>query len=421
MAVKMMLQNKILRPKLTAALLAMSVSLLLSACGSGDGDPIVAERDLPEDDAAISAKPKNPKEEGNANLRFARMALNCVNKQFPSKINHVVNSESDVRSPAQLYPAFYGCYDWHSAVQGHWLLVRLWGRGEVTELDGEIEAVLARNLTPEKIDGERTYFTGEDRDSFERPYGMVWFLQLTAELRNIEARDITAGGREKSAKAKEILQHLAPLEAVIVDELKKWLLKLNHPIRSGVDGQTAFAFGMMIDWANQGGDEGLGTLAGDKAMEYYREDKNCPIGYEPSGEDFLSPCLMEADLMRRILPADEFASWLSAFLPDIPTEGNGNWINVAVVQDPSDGALVHLDGLNLSRAWALQGIASGLPEDDPRRKSLIAAAQKHENVGLQNVMSDFYTGAHWLASFATYLTSKRGLKTDQDGGPAAQE
>jgi len=176
----------------------------------------------------------------------------------------------------------------------------------------------------------------------------------------------------------------------------------------------------MLDWARQGGDEGLEKLISDKALEFHKGDKNCPLAYEPSGEDFLSPCLMEADLMRRVMPREEFAAWLSEFLPEIPEDGSDVWLKVAVVRDASDGKLVHLDGLNLSRAWALDGISSALAEDDPRQKSLKAAARKHRHVGLESVTSEFYAGSHWLGSFATYLTSRRGTENAAEKSSPAE-
>ena len=390
--------------KLVSLATCTAAIFFLAACDMATDDgPIVAEKQLPEGNSGQNATlPDDAKNSPNA--RFAAMALECVNKQYPNKISHVLNSAEDVKAPQALFPAFYGCFDWHSSVHGHWLLTRLWGSGEVTALDGEIEAALARSFTTENIAVERSYFQGEGRGSFERPYGMAWYLQLMAELRAIEKE-----GGAKGAKAAEFIEILAPLESTIVEKLKVWLPKLAYPIRLGTHNQTAFAFGLMIDWARQGGDEGLEKLVRDKSLAFHSGDKNCPIGYEPSGEDFLSPCLMEADLMRRILGPDAFAKWLGAFLPDIPEDGKAGWLKTGIVNDPTDGKLVHLDGLNLSRAWALEGIASALPEGDKRIASLMAAAKAHSATGLASVSSDNYAGGHWLASFATYLTSKRGI------------
>ena len=341
-----------------------------------------------------------------AEQAYARIALNCINKQYPNKISHVLNSAGDVAEPAKLTPVFYGCFDWHSAVHGHWLLTRLWGRDVVPELDEEIAAALAANFTEEKIAGELAYFQGADRAAFERPYGIAWFLQLTTEL-----REIAAGEGGKAEQAKAWLAQLEPLETLIVGNIKDWLPKLAYPIRLGTHNQSAFAFGLFLDWAARSGDAEMTGLVRDKALGFHREDKNCPMAYEPSGEDFLSSCLMVADLMRRVMDDSQYASWLSDFLPRIPTDGGGDWLAVGIVNDPTDGKLVHLDGLNLSRAWALEGMASGLPADDARRASLLASSRLHGESGEEAVRTPHYSGSHWLASFATYWRTRRGIDT----------
>lgn len=339
-----------------------------------------------------------------AEQTYARIALNCINKQYPNKISHVLNSAADVAEPATLTPVFYGCFDWHSAVHGHWLLTRLWGQDLVPEMDEEIVAALAANFTAEKIAGELAYFQGADRAAFERPYGIAWFLQLTAELREIADGD---GG--KAEQAQTWLARLQPLEALIVGNIKDWLPKLAYPIRLGTHNQSAFAFGLFLDWAEGSGDNEMTNLVRDKSLSFHRNDRNCPMAYEPSGEDFLSSCLMVADLMRRVMDGDDYARWLSAFLPGIPDDGRGDWLAVGIVNDPTDGKLVHLDGLNLSRAWALEGMASALPANDPRRASLLASASLHGNSGEKTVRTPHYSGSHWLASFATYWRTRRGI------------
>ena len=341
-----------------------------------------------------------------AEQAYARIALNCINKQYPNKISHVLNSAGDVAEPAKLTPVFYGCFDWHSAVHGHWLLTRLWGQDLVPEMDEEIAAALAANFTEEKIAGELAYFQGADRAAFERPYGIAWFLQLTTEL-----REIAAGEGGKAEQAKAWLAQLEPLETLIVGNIKDWLPKLAYPIRLGTHNQSAFAFGLFLDWAARSGDAEMTGLVRDKALGFHREDKNCPMAYEPSGEDFLSSCLMVADLMRRVMDDSQYASWLSDFLPRIPTDGGGDWLAVGIVNDPTDGKLVHLDGLNLSRAWALEGMASGLPADDARRASLLASSRLHGESGEEAVRTPHYSGSHWLASFATYWRTRRGIRT----------
>ncbi|WP_417622922.1 DUF2891 domain-containing protein [Parasphingorhabdus sp.] len=349
----------------------------------------------PADNSLTARKPEHA---------YARIALDCINKQYPNKITHVLNSGIDVAEPAKLTPVFYGCFDWHSSVHGHWLLTRLWGQNLVPEMDEEIAAALAANFTAEKIAGELAYFNGTDRKAFERPYGIAWFLQLTTEL-----REIASGTDGKAEQAKAWLARLEPLEAVIVGNIKDWLPKLAYPIRLGTHNQSAFAFGLFLDWAAQSGDREMATIVRDKAISFHRDDRDCPMAYEPSGEDFLSSCLMVADLMRRVMDDREYSNWLSGFLPSIPTDGRDDWLDVGIVNDPTDGKLVHLDGLNLSRAWALEGIASALATDDPRRASLLASANVHGKSGEESVRTPHYAGGHWLASFATYWRTRRGI------------
>jgi hypothetical protein len=329
--------------------------------------------------------------------KFAGMALACVNKEYPNKIAHVLNSDKDVAPPRLLTPAFYGCFDWHSSVHGHWLLARLARLFPRAAFAAEAKKALARSLTPENMAAEAAYLAGEGRASFERPYGLAWLLQLAAELREWD-----------DPQAKEWAQTIKPVEDAVVARLKIWLPKLSHPVRSGEHSQTAFALGLVVDWARQAGNKEFLELLDSRIRHMYLADKSCPLNYEPSGEDFLSPCLAEADLVRRILPPAEYGDWLSAFLPHIPKDGSSGWLEPAVVTDPTDGKLVHLDGLNLSRAWMLEGIASGLPKDDPRIASLRATAQAHAVSGLRQVTGEHYEGGHWLASFAVYLVSQRG-------------
>ena len=329
--------------------------------------------------------------------RFAALALACVQKEYPNKIAHVLNSPEDVRPPHELTPAFYGCYDWHSSVHGHWLLARLVREFPAAGFATDAVAALGANLTPARIAGEVAYLDGEGRESFERPYGLAWLLQLAAELREWGTPEAAA----LSAAVK-------PLEAAVVAELEGWLLKLAYPIREGEHAQTAFAFGLMLDYA-RGTDPELAALVVAKVREFHLHDRDCPISYEPSGQDFLSPCIAEADVMRRVLPPAEFAAWLTTFLPHIPTTDSAAWLPIGVVTDKTDGKLAHLDGLNLSRAWMLEGMASGLPSGDPRRRALLAAAHAHAASGLAAVTGAHYAGGHWLGSFATYLTTRRGM------------
>ena len=333
--------------------------------------------------------------------RFAALALACVHKEYPNKIAHILNSPADVKSPRALTPAFYGCYDWHSSVHGHWLLVRLVRAFPDAPFATRAIAALKANLTPANIAAEVTYLNATGRETFERPYGLAWLLQLGAELREWQSPD-----------ARALSLALQPLEVAVAGRLKAWLPKLAYPIREGEHPQTAFSFGLILDYA-RGTDPALAQMVIGKVREFHLNDRDCPINYEPSGQDFLSPCIAEADLMRRVLLPDEFATWLAAFLPRIPTTGSAAWLPIGVVTDKTDGKLAHLDGLNLSRAWMLEGIAAGLPSGDARRGALLAAANTHAASGLAAVTGEHYEGGHWLGSFATYLTTRRGLDVNR--------
>ena len=332
--------------------------------------------------------------------RFAELALDCVHREYPNKIAHVLNGDEDVRPPRELTPAFFGCFDWHSSVHGHWLLARLARFYPDGDSAGPARAALARSLTPANIVAEVRYFQAPGRAGFERPYGAAWLLQLAAELREWDDPD-----------AQRWHAALAPLETVAALQIKEWLPKLTYPIRVGEHSQTAFAFGLILDWARVAGDTEMVELLDTRIADYYAQDRDCPLGYEPSGHDFLSPCLAEADLMRRVTETEVFADWLRKLLPGIPQNGDpAGWLEPAVVSDASDGKLVHLHGLNLSRAWMLEGIAGALPGEDPRRLALLAVARDHREAGLIAVAGEHYEGGHWLGSFATYLFTERGLK-----------
>lgn len=328
--------------------------------------------------------------------RFTALALACIGREYPNKLTHVLDGPEDARTPAELHPIFYGCLDWHSAVHGHWMLVR-WLRLDPPDLDAaRIEAALERSFDARRVAGELEYFS-PDRRSFERPYGLAWFLQLMTELRAWD-----------DPRARRWAERLAPLEREVVARFVRWLPDLVYPVRSGTHDQTAFALGLALDWARTANDASVETLLTGTAHRLYGTDRRCPLRYEPSGEDFLSPCLMEADLMRRVLPAREYARWLTRFLPEIPTTGGDAWLTPGVVRDRTDGKLMHLDGLNLSRAWALRSVAVSLPPRDSRRAALDAAAIRHADDGLREVSGEHYAGGHWLASFATYWVTRSG-------------
>ena len=334
--------------------------------------------------AAVIAAPQSL--DPHAAERFANLALACVQKEYPNKIAHNLESDADVAPPRELTPAFYGCYDWHSSVHGHWLLARLSRLYPDAPFAAKARLALEQNITPAHIAREAAYLRGPGRASFERPYGLAWLLQLTGELR--ENND-------------PLYPVIRPLEDAAVERLRTWLPKLSYPVRSGEHSQTAFALGLILD-SGAGGDE-LAKLIAARARAFYGHDRDCPLAYEPSGEDFLSPCLAEADLMRRVMPPPEFAGWLTKFIPQMT-------LRPAVVTDPSDPKLAHLDGLNLSRAWMLEGIASGLPKRDKRVPALLDASRAHATAGLAAVTGEHYEGGHWLGSFATYLVTKRGIR-----------
>jgi len=333
--------------------------------------------------------------------RFAKLALACVHKEYPNKISHVLNSDADVAPPRKLTPAFCGCYDWHSSVHGHWLLVRLLRTFPNASFAADARKALTQSLTAENLKQEAGYIGGEGRVSFERPYGLSWLLQLCAELQEWD-----------DPQAKEWSANLRPVEQMAVGRLKNWLPKLSNPVRIGEHDQTAFGLGLMLDYARTVHDDAFAKIITDAARKFFLSDKFCPLNYEPSGEDFLSPCLAEADVMRRVLPPNEFAIWLRDFMPQIPRPTGpkaNDWLRPVVSPDPSDPKLAHLDGLNLSRAWMLEGILTGLPENDPRRPALQAAADAHRRAGLAAVTGEHYEGGHWLGSFAVYLTTRRGI------------
>jgi hypothetical protein len=365
-------------------------SLILLACVgtvslSGQSAPRGASPDF---DAASAA-------------RFADLALGCVHKEYPNKIAHVLGSDADVKPPRELTPAFYGCYDWHSSVHGHWLLARLARTFPGAPFAAPARTALAASLTPEHVAVEAQYLAGAGRTSFERPYGLAWLLQLGTELREWNDPD-----------ARRWAAVIRPLEDAATARLKDWLPKLSRPIRIGEHDQTAFAFGLVLDWARTAGDQPMIDLITSRTEAFYRADRNCPLNYEPSGQDFLSPCIAEADLMRRVLPPAAYAEWLRGFLPQLPGDGSATWLEPAIVTDPGDPKLAHLDGLNLSRAWMLEGMVKGLPPADARRASLQAAALRHRLAGLTSVTGAHYEGGHWLGSFAVYLSTGRGLGTD---------
>lgn len=329
-----------------------------------------------------------------ASQRFATLALKCLHEEYPNHISLSMDVDGDAKPPHVLTPAFYGCYDWHSDVHGHWLLVRLLKIYPDAPFAKGARAELAKSFTAQNILGELTFMRHSGRSSFERPYGLAWLLMLAAELKQWNDPD----ARAWSAM-------LQPLENEAAERIKGWLPRLAYPIRVGEHDQTAFSFGLIWDWAGVTRDQEMRMLLRETARRFYANDVGCALSFEPSGEDFLSPCLSEADFMRRVLDKPAFAAWLKTFLPQIPQDGGANWLMPALITDRADPKLAHLDGLNLSRSWMLKGIANGLPANDKRIAALNAASARHRDAALPNITGEHYEGGHWLGTFAVYLTS----------------
>ncbi|MEM9928038.1 MAG: DUF2891 domain-containing protein [Cyanobacteria bacterium P01_D01_bin.50] len=335
--------------------------------------------------------------EANAS-KFVELVLDCVECEYPHSNIYWLDSDDDVKPPRELTPAFYGCLDWHSAVHGHWLLARLARCFPEASFSLAAKGALEKSLTPQNIEGEVTYFQHHPR--FECPYGVAWLLQLAAELHEWDDVDV-----------KQWRVALQPLENLIADNLQRWLQKLTICDRTGMHKQTAFALGLILDWARLTENADFVNLVENKAKQFYFNDKNYSLRFEPLGYDFLSPSLAQADLMRRILTKTAFADWLSEFLPDIPLDDSTNWLKPVEVDNSEDYMQSHFHGLNLSRAWMLEGIIANLPNGDRRINTLHNTADIHRQIGLANAVSEHYAGSHWLGTFAVYLTTSRGLLT----------
>lgn len=327
---------------------------------------------------------------------LAGLPLKCITKEYPNKPDHVMNDAAEVRAPRALHPAFYGCFDWHSCVHGHWMLVRLLRLFPELPEAPEIRATLNSTLTPANIQVEVVYLDQANRQSFERTYGWAWLLKLAEELHEWDDAD----GKLWSAA-------IEPLARAIAARYTAFLPKQTYPIRTGVHPNTAFGLAFALDYAETTGDRALAGLIRERSLTYFGKDSDYPAAWEPGGEDFFSPALVEADLMRRVMKADEFRPWFRRFLPGIADGKAESLLRPAIVTDRSDPKLVHLDGLNLSRAWCMRDIAAALPEGDPARKVLAGSAEAHARAALPYITSGDYAGEHWLASFAVYLLSTR--------------
>lgn len=323
---------------------------------------------------------------------FARLALKGISKEYPNHPGTVLNGPDDVKSPRAFHPAFYGCYDWHSSVHGHWMLVRLLKLFPDLPEAKAIRSVLKEHLTAKNLQTEADYFARPNTQSFERTYGWAWLLKLAEELHGFDDAD-----------AREWSRNLKPLEDALVKRYLSFLHKQTYPIRTGVHPNTAFGLAFALDYARTVKHDKLAVLIEERSRTYFAKDADAPARWEPGGADFFSPSLMEADLMRRVLPAAEFRPWLASFLPKLALGEPKNLLEPATVSDRTDPQIVHLDGLNLSRAWCMKGIARALPADDSTRKVLTEAATRHALAGLTHVASGDYVGEHWLASFAVFM------------------
>ena len=344
--------------------------------------------------AADELKPKGETLTRERASAFAKLALKGAKREYPNKPGHVLLDAGDAKTPKALHPAFYGCYDWHSAVHGHWMLARVLRLYPDLPEAKEIRTLLNEHLTEANIKAEVGYFNRKEAKPFERPYGWAWLLKLAEELHAWDDPD-----------ARTWSKNLKPLAELIANRYVEFFPKQTYPIRAGVHSNTAFGLTFAHDYARAVGNRKLQELIEERAKSYYGKDADAPARWEPDGADFLSPSLCEADLMSRVLPAKEFAEWFHTYLPGAVKGEPANLFTPATVTDRTDPQLVHLDGLNLSRAWCLRGILTALPKDDPVRKALAASAAKHAEAGLKYVASGDYAGEHWLASFAVWMLS----------------
>jgi hypothetical protein len=318
---------------------------------------------------------------------FAHVTLAHVAREYPNKPDHVLNETGDLRSPRALHPVFYGSFDWHGCVLGYWLLSRLYRRFPTLPERARIREVIDAQFTRDNAAAEIAYLRQPLRATFERPYGWAWLLMLAAEL----ARHASEEGARWSGI-------LAPLTEEFVRRFHEFLGKASYPVRSGVHSSTAFALACAMEYAEVAGDGRLAATLRDKALAWYGEDTDCQC-WEPGGEDFLSPALVEAECMRRVLPAAEFPRWFDRFLPRLGAAEPASLFQPAAVSDRSDGKIVHLDGLNLSRAWCWRCLAQAFPHDDDRRALFLGTAKIHLEASLSHIEDD-YMGSHWLATYA---------------------
>ncbi len=377
------------------AFFVLATVALLTGCVMAQDDKLLDEKSTTN-----VAAPRLGQRPSDAQVvTFAKLALKNIHKEYPNKPNDVLVDDASVMTPKKLHPAFYGCFDWHSSVHGHWMLVKILKDYPDCSIGDEIRAALAVNLTAENLLAEKEYFSLHQHRSFERTYGWAWYFKLCEELHGWD-----------DPQGKQWRDSLRPLEQLLVQRTKDYLPKLSFPIRTGIHPDTGFGLAFSLDYARKIGDKELEQAIVKRAKEFYAADRDYPTRYEPSGQDFFSSCLNEADLMRRVLTQDEFSQWLDQFLPGLKDGDCGNILTPAEVSDVTDGYIVHLAGLDLSRAWCMRGIANALPKGDPRGERLLKSSDAHAATGFRYVFSGHYEGEHWLASFAIYLLGESAIQ-----------
>ena len=350
---------------------------------------VSCKNDIKKDEEVIpqSVEPKPELNAKSAEYLY-HFAFECIDQEYPNKLGQVLGDASYLKEPSELHPAFYGCFDWHSSVHGHWTLLNILKEQPNFKYRNEVLEKLMANITKENIQKEVNYFNDTHNSNFERTYGWAWLLKVAETLKDWD-----------TVESKELYTNLEPLVKLVVQKYIDFLPKLKYPIRVGEHPNTAFGMSFALDYAKKYAPE-LERIIVEKAKEYYLNDNGCPITWEPGGFDFLSPCLQEASLMMKVLPENEFIAWLDNFLPDFRNNPS-KYLQIAEVTDRSDGKLAHLDGLNFSRAWCLYEIGNAL-----ENRKMLNLANKHFNYSYKKMDSGEYAGAHWLASFALYAMLK---------------
>lgn len=358
-----------------------------------------AQNKQTQDQAPLQPEPKFAELDRDKANEWAEMVLKNIDIEFPNKMSLVYVDKSQIKSPKENFPAFYGCFDWHSSVHGHWVLARLLRTMPDLPAAPRMRNTLKNHLSKENLLQEAEFFERDEHKSFERMYGWSWYLRLVMEFEKWDDPD-----------AQQIRENLRPLERILQDRIQTYLPLLSYPIRIGQHTDTGFALGQILDYARLIDHPKLVQLVTQRASTFYLDDQHYPVAYEPSGHDFFSSCWNEADLMRRLLPTDHFADWLNAFVPDAKRQLTDGTIQPVTVTDITDGKLVHLAGLNLNRAWCLHSVAEALPADHELKVPLLDSAKQHLDCGVEYVQSGHYEGDHWLATFALYAITEAGTR-----------